>query len=202
MHVGISADLARAHRDELLREAQSRRPAALARAGRRDRSRSRQLLVRPMSADDIPRVQDLFERLSPRSRFFRYSAPVNAVPHAWLRSLESLDDATRQAVGAFHREQLVGAAYYVVTASDPTQADVAVEVADAFQRDGLGTLLIAEISRLARVHGVTSFSATVLRENAAVARLVRRLGWPAAVRSTGAETRLVLTLPAVAGTRV
>jgi GNAT superfamily N-acetyltransferase len=152
--------------------------------------------VRVLHARDADEVASLFDRLSMRSRYLRYLAPLHRLSDAWLTQLVSFDRRTHRAVGAFDRGRLVAAAHYFVLPDDPSRAEVAVEVADGYQRTGIGTVLVTELAKVARHRGITRFSATALRENAGVAGLVRHLGWPAALSSSGHQVELVLTLPA------
>ena len=48
-------------------------------------------------------------------------------------------------------------------------------VADDWQRDGLGHLLLQRLARLARRRGIQHFQATVLGDNAPALQLVRSL---------------------------
>jgi GNAT superfamily N-acetyltransferase len=195
MYVDIPSALACAHRDQLLRAAETRRRGSVGRTNRTGQAEPR-LRVRVLRARDADEIARLFDRLSMRSRYLRYFAPLQRLSEAWLTRLASFDRHTHRAVGAFDRGVLVAAAHYFVSPDDPTRAEVAVEVADGYQRTGIGSVLVTELARVARHRGVTRFSATALRENTAVVGLVRHLGWPAALRSSGHELQLVLTLPA------
>ena len=56
-------------------------------------------------------------------------------------------------------------------------AEVAVAVIDEFQRRGLGSVLLAELARVARTHGMRSFQLIVLPENQEMLGLLRKMGW-------------------------
>ncbi len=56
-------------------------------------------------------------------------------------------------------------------------AEVAVAVVDEFQRRGLGGALLAILARVAREHGIKSFSLIVLPENQQMLGLLRKMGW-------------------------
>ena len=55
-------------------------------------------------------------------------------------------------------------------------AEVAVTVADDWQRRGLGTLLLEALTDRARAEGITRYTALVADENTVVVDLLRRLG--------------------------
>lgn len=152
--------------------------------------------LRPLGPDDLDHLAELFGRLSPRSRYLRYLAPVPVLPQGQLRQLASIDHRHHEAVGAFQAGSLVGAAHFVRSRHDPAQADISVEVADSHQRRGVGTRLVRELSRRAREQGITRFTAVALGGNHAVLALLRGLGWPVAVGFAGPEVDIEVTLPA------
>src|SRR5689334_22983722 len=76
---------------------------------------------RPLTTDDAPHVVSLFERLSPRSRYLRYLAPLPKLPARYLQSLTDIDHVHREIVGAFRAEMLVGMARYVRDAREPAR---------------------------------------------------------------------------------
>ncbi|MGH2968180.1 MAG: GNAT family N-acetyltransferase, partial [Solirubrobacteraceae bacterium] len=59
---------------------------------------------------------------------------------------------------------------------EPGSADIAAEVVDDLQRQGIGSDLIGRLARRAAAAGVARFSATVLSETGLRRSLVRR-GW-------------------------
>src|SRR5258708_38701073 len=74
------------------------------------------------------------------------------------------------------KERIVGVARYD-RASGTDVAEVAVAVVDEFQRRGLGGALLAILARVAREHGIKSFSLIVLPENQQMLGLLRKMGW-------------------------
>jgi hypothetical protein len=71
----------------------------------------------------------------------------------------------------------VGTARYVRDAGRTNVADVAIEVADEFQRMRIGTALASLIIQRARSNGVTSLKATTLWDNRAARGLLRDHGF-------------------------
>ena len=67
-------------------------------------------------------------------------------------------------------------------------AEIALVVADAYQREGIGSALCAYLVAAARRQGLAALRATALAENAAVRRMVARSGAPYT-----AETRQGMT---------
>ncbi|MGV0715970.1 GNAT family N-acetyltransferase [Mycolicibacterium sp. XJ662] len=65
---------------------------------------------------------------------------------------------------------------FVVDADDPTVAEVAFIVADAYQNKGVGTLLMGAVSIAAEYHGVQRFTARVLSDNLAMRAILNHAG--------------------------
>lgn len=65
---------------------------------------------------------------------------------------------------------------FVVDANDPTIAEVAFIVADAYQNKGIGTLLMGAVSIAAKYHGVQRFTARVLSDNLAMRAILDHAG--------------------------
>lgn len=151
------------------------------------------LLVRPLEPEDIDHLSALFDRLSPRSRYLRFLAPVHQLPAPVMRYLAAVDHVAHEAVGVFDADALVGVAHYFRSATDPGEAELSVEVADSHQRRGLGSLLLRELVDLGRQRGIVLLHATLLRENRAALALLRRPPWSPVVRSSGPE--LLVTIP-------
>jgi GNAT superfamily N-acetyltransferase len=122
-----------------------------------------------------------YRKLSDRSRFRRYGALYTQLNSKQLDFLDHLDGIDNVAWGAFIDDgtpngRIVGVARYVRYRAVPGSAvaDVAVVVADDWQRRGVGTALLECIARLARAAGIEAFSTVVLAENDAALHLCRR----------------------------
>src|SRR3954470_23483506 len=135
--------------------------------------------IRPLGPGDRARVTEGFDRLSPATVNARFLGPVKARPalFAWL---DELDGRSRIAVGAAHAEsgEPLGVARFVRDARDPGRAEMAVTVVDEWQRQGVGTALLAELARRAAAGGVECFSAMLAADNRAATALLRTLGEP------------------------
>jgi RimJ/RimL family protein N-acetyltransferase len=119
-------------------------------------------------------------------------------PHLAPRELDYLSDVDHIAHEAFaavdERDgSIAGVARYVRHVGSDTTAELAVEVADEFQRRGIGTALCVRVVERARVNGITVLTATTLWNNQPARRLLRRLGFHAR-RSQGREIELALAL--------
>ena len=84
-----------------------------------------------------------------------------------------MDHCDRDALIALDEQGIVGVARY--GADSAAGHDVAVVVADDWQGNGLGTLLMRRLAHIARLRGISRFHATMLGDNARAKSLVRGL---------------------------
>jgi GNAT superfamily N-acetyltransferase len=134
-------------------------------------------LVRP---EDRELLRRGFERLSPESRYRRFHAVRASLTDAELGYLTELDGHDHFALGAVRelepgREEGLGVARFVRSASDPSLAEAAIAVIDDWQRCGLGRVLFDRLVLAARERGIERFAADVLPENEGFLSLVQRL---------------------------
>jgi L-amino acid N-acyltransferase YncA len=69
----------------------------------------------------------------------------------------------------------VGVARYIRHTGDRQAAEVSVTVIDGWQRQGLGTELLSQLSERARQEGIGRFTAAASADNAAAAGLLRTM---------------------------
>jgi len=138
---------------------------------------TRHLRLRPIEPADAPRIERAFSRLSPRTVYLRFLAPIPRIGAAELTRLTNVDHHHREAIVALDGDEIVGVARYEsssdVGAFQPRRAEVAVVVADAWQRRGVGRHLLDELSALAAARGYDELVCTILVENHAALALVR-----------------------------
>lgn len=137
--------------------------------------------LRPIVPDDEPLLHEAVAAMSERTVYFRFFSPIKRMSDALAHRLAVVDYQDRFAlVATTHRpsgrERIVGVARYD-RAPGTDVAEVAVAVIDEFQRRGLGGQLLAELARVARAHGIKSFSLIVLPENREMLGLLRKMGW-------------------------
>ncbi|HUR75745.1 MAG TPA: GNAT family N-acetyltransferase [Sporichthya sp.] len=126
------------------------------------------LLLRPIVPSDKDLLREAFERLSPRSRYRRFFAPMNGLSSSMLRMMTEVDYTNQFAWVALacedERTQLVGVARFVRLA-DPRAADVALVVVDPYQGRGIGTLLLDALVLEALRGGICRLEGMVLADN-------------------------------------
>ena len=155
--------------------------------------------LRPIVPDDEPLLHEAVAAMSERTVYFRFFSPIKRMSDAMAHRLAVVDYNDRFAlVATTHKpaskERIVGVARYD-RARGTDVAEVAVAVIDEFQRRGLGGILLAELARVARRHGIKSFQLIVLPENREMLGLLRKMGWIHQARVVGGVYEISFDLP-------
>ena len=130
--------------------------------------------VRPMRSGDESRVRDLYARMSDRSRFLRFFAPLSPAAAARLDHAPDVDDPRFTLVAEIGRD-IVGIAEFDEMGEGV--AEVAFAVQDHEQGRGLGTVLLEHLARVATTRGIDRFVANVLAENHQMLRVLTDVGF-------------------------
>ncbi len=151
--------------------------------------------LRQVDADDRAGMAALFARLTPQSRYQRFLSPKPALTPRELTFFTDIDHLNHEAIAAVDQrdDSIVGVARYVRYAGQADVAEVAIEVADAFQRMGIGTALASLTIQHAHANGLRFLTATTLWENRAARGLLRHHGFRAR-QSRGGEIEHELKL--------
>lgn len=132
---------------------------------------------RPVLARLEPSDGDLlrrfFYRLSPETVYRRFMSPLARPEQARLERLLDVDHWDREAIVAAVDGEIVGVARYSRRAHSDA-ADLAVVVADSWQRQGVGTRLMSALAACATRAGIARFEVTTLADNRAALGLLRR----------------------------
>jgi GNAT superfamily N-acetyltransferase len=131
--------------------------------------------TRPVRPDDQVLFGRMWPRLSPDTVYRRFHAPLHGLPADAVARLVTVDHDLREAVVGLVGGEVVGVARYDRSPADPTTAEFAILVEDAWQGVGLGRQLLLELVELAAERGVHELTATVQRDNDRVIGLIRRL---------------------------
>lgn len=157
------------------------------------------VVSRPIRPDDAARLRRLFYRLSPETLYRRFFSPVLRPETKMLTYLCEVDHHDREALVALDGDEVIGVARYDRSATDPTVAEVAVLVEDAWQGHGVGRYLMRRLGTVAAARGITSFRADVLPSNEAPVKLARAVAPLVEVSFVDGETHLVIPLVAARG---
>jgi RimJ/RimL family protein N-acetyltransferase len=167
------------------------------------------LHIRPIVPEDEPLLHEAVAAMSERTVYFRFFSPIKRMSDALAHRLAVVDYHDRFAIvatthrprgvsqGISQKERIVGVARYD-RARDTDVAEVAVAVIDEFQRRGLGSVLLAELARVARGQGIKSFQLIVLPENRQMLDLLRKMGWIHQARLVGGVYEISFDLPELA----
>ena len=150
------------------------------------------ILIRPIRADEKRLLAAGLSNMSETSVQRRFLAPKPRFTRAELRYLTEVDGWDHVALVAESPTQplrrLIGVARYVRHPDDPQAAEAAIVVADDFQRQGLGSMLVEELGQRARMRGIARFTATMSSDNIPAQRLFQKLTRHARVRPQGRGT--------------
>ena len=133
--------------------------------------------VRPIRPDDAAALEAFHSRLSPEAVRYRFFAAHPRLSEAEVARFTTVDHADRVALVAELRDELVAVARYDRVPERVGCAEVAFVVSDRHQGRGLGTLLLEHLASAAREHGITTFMAETLADNAKMLEVFRRAGF-------------------------
>jgi RimJ/RimL family protein N-acetyltransferase len=129
-----------------------------------------------LEPDDGELLRRFFYRLSRQTVYRRFMSPIARPEQARPERLLDVDHRDREAVLAVVDGEIVGVArYYRRPGCD--SADLAVVVADAWQRQGVATRLLSALAASARRAGIARFEVMTMADNRAAIGLLGRL-WP------------------------
>ncbi len=160
------------------------------RVQRRELPDGTDIRLRPIVPDDAVELRRGLARLSERTRWLRFHAPVSELSDEELRQLVVVDHHEREAIVAEVRHRLiawqpVGVARYAEL--DDRRVEFAIVVEDAWQGKGLGRILLGALFDAARDEGYVYAVGFILRENTGLFRLLDSLGVRYRLEDDGTE---------------
>jgi ribosomal protein S18 acetylase RimI-like enzyme len=155
--------------------------------------------VRPIVPEDEPLLHEAVAAMSERTVYFRFFSPLKRMPDALAHRLAVVDYNDRFAlVATTHKpsakERIVGVTRYDRVPNTEV-AETAVAVVDEFQRRGLGSALMTILGKVARDHGIKTFTLIVLPENQQMLGLLRKMGWIHRAKLSGGVYDISFDLP-------
>jgi RimJ/RimL family protein N-acetyltransferase len=152
-------------------------PPATAEVTRHRTHDGRVAVVRPARPEDRARFVAAVDGLSSQTRYQRFFSPIPRLPARDVDRLMDLDAARQVVLHATdgHGVAVVGVARFVFTG--PREAELAITVGDAWQRQGLGGALLDRLIAAAGDRAVVRLTAESLTDNRAVAALLRSRGF-------------------------
>ena len=158
--------------------------------------------VRPATPDDTDHLIDLFEHLSPTSRYQRFNEPLESPDPDYVRreaaNLCQMDAARGAAWIAFadlpDQPDAPVAGVRFVRTEDPTTAEVSVAVRDDLHQQGIGGALLLFVARQAQAAGVARIVASFHTSNRAIWALLARAPYHVSTIVHGAQTEVIVEL--------
>ena len=136
--------------------------------------------LRPIRPEDAEAEQAFVRRLSPSSRYFRFMGAVRELTPTMLTRFTQIDYDREMAFVAIGRvdgaEAVVGVSRYVSN-PDGTSCEFAAVVDDAWQRRGLGRILMERLIVHAKSRGLTRMIGHILNNNDGMLGLCAKLGF-------------------------
>jgi ribosomal protein S18 acetylase RimI-like enzyme len=150
------------------------------------------LTIRPLRNGDTATVEALFARLGERSRVQRFCGAKPRLTERDLHALARIDENRHALVGYVDRDDEPAALARLVR--DGNRAEIAFEVADAYQGRRFGSILARELAADARAAGITELVGTVCGDNPPMVSILRRIGRSLDVTWSGGEREFVVAL--------
>lgn len=139
------------------------------------------LRMRSLRPTDREALVALFKRCSPETIRYRFLRMVTSLPDSQLDQLASADGQRHVALVVTEdenaNEKVVAVGRYFMLEDRPTAAEVSFLVEDAWQRRGIGTILLDALAEIARDHGIERFAADVLADNRTMLSVFRKAGY-------------------------
>lgn len=131
--------------------------------------------IRPVEPGDKRLFEVAFQQLSEEDRYNRFFRPISELTETMLQELTEIDHVSEEAIAALDLSMNpvapVGIARYVQTSEDPSVAEIATTIVSTHHGRGLGTLLMALLSKRALENDIQCFSAVVLDHNIKMRKL-------------------------------
>ncbi len=140
----------------------------------------RTVFVRPVLPADGPLLVDLFDRISPQTRYLRFLRHLDTLPDDVLYHFTHVDYATEFALVALIDEDgtdaVIGVARYALAPPEDA-ADLGVTVRDDWQHQGLGKSLLAKVVAIGTEHGMFRFKSMIDPQNSVIRQILLELGY-------------------------
>jgi RimJ/RimL family protein N-acetyltransferase len=156
----------------------------------------RTIEIRALRPDDREDILAAIDRTSPQSLQRRFFVPKRGFSETEITFFTNIDFENHVALVAQIDEEgrpsIVGAGRYIVVR--PGHAEVAFMVVDAYQGQGIGTLLMRQLAILARDAGLKELIAEVLSENTPMLKVFKKFGFKTGPRPDPQVIHLVMQL--------
>ena len=139
------------------------------------------LRLRTVHPDDRHALTEMFARCSKQTVRYRFLHLVKELPASLLDQLTAAPEPSNVALvvlqGSGEAERIVAVAAYSSLENRPEVAEVSLLVEDAWQKRGIGSILLDTLAEAARLAGITRFSADVMADNRLMLSVFRKAGY-------------------------
>jgi len=157
---------------------------------------ARSVEIRALRPEDRADFLSAAARMSPESLQRRFFSAKRGFSEGEKAFFLNVDFDKHVAIAALieevGRKAIVGGGRYVVIV--PGQAEVAFAVIDAYQGQGIGSMLLRHLAAMAQAAGVKELIAEVLPENAPMLKVFERSGFPMTVTRADGLVHITLRL--------
>jgi RimJ/RimL family protein N-acetyltransferase len=156
----------------------------------------RPIAIRALRPDDRAGMLAAIGRTSMQSLQRRFFVPKKGFSEQEMAFFLNIDFESHVAIVAEVEEDghpvIAGGGRYIVV--QPGQAEIAFVVVDAYQGQGIGTILMRHLAVLARNAGLKELIAEVLPENTAMLKLFKKFGFRTDAKGSPQVVHLTLQL--------
>jgi ribosomal protein S18 acetylase RimI-like enzyme len=156
----------------------------------------RPIAIRALRPDDRAGMLAAIGRTSMQSLQRRFFVPKKGFSEQEMAFFLNIDFESHVAIVAEVEEDerpvIAGGGRYIVV--QPGQAEIAFVVVDAYQGQGIGTILMRHLAVLARNAGPKELIAEVLPENTAMLKLFKKFGFRTYAKGSPQVVHLTLQL--------
>ena len=136
-----------------------------------------QINFRHVHPTDLPRMKDLFYDLSQETIYYRFMSIVKQFSQKQVQDFVYVDQRSEVAIvgtlPAPGGEEIIAVGRYYLNPKT-NRAEVAFIVRDQWQNRGIGGFLLKTLISTAKRHGISGFTAEVLRQNKAMQSVLNR----------------------------
>ncbi|MEW8070181.1 MAG: GNAT family N-acetyltransferase [Candidatus Thiodiazotropha sp.] len=137
-----------------------------------------EVIVRTIDACDKECISNEFDQLSNHSRYLRFCAPINKLSDTQLTYLADVDNKNHVLIAITKTvegvESGLGLGRYIKLLPDKEIAEFAITVADRYQNQGVGSLLLKLLIQHAKNNDITILRGYVIESNKPMQRLLKK----------------------------
>ena len=138
------------------------------------------VFLRPILPSDEQLLVELFNKMSPLSRYLRFLSHLHELPEKLLHHFTHIDYESKFALACLveedGRDAIIAVGRYSLD-PDENIADLAVVVRDDWQHLGLGKPLLSKVITIGKEHGISRFGSMMDFQNNIVKKMLLELGY-------------------------